>query len=78
MHDPTENVRREMQSEINANAVERTALEEKHGRVWDTGELQTDFTVIGFAAPFVEVIRKEDGETVFLCFQHGPRLYWVA
>ena len=76
MSDSTENVRREMQSEINANAVERTALEEKHGQVWDPSEIRQDFDVIGFAAPFMVVSRKVDGQKGSLLFQHGPRFYW--
>ena len=76
MSDSTENVRREMQSEINANAAERAALEEKHGQVWDTGQLQTVFNIVGFSAPFVVAIRKEDGKPGSLCFQHRPRFYW--
>ena len=33
MSDPAENIRREMVAAINSNATERTALEERHGKV---------------------------------------------
>jgi hypothetical protein len=46
---------------------------------WDTLELQHDFDVIGFQAPFVAVRRKSDGVKGSLQFTHAPRLYfgWV-
>ena len=40
---------------------DREELEEQHGQVWNTKELQQDFTVQGFASPCVVVIRKSDG-----------------
>tara|TARA_R100000808_G_C2153561_1_gene163872 strand:- start:5078 stop:5296 length:219 start_codon:yes stop_codon:yes gene_type:complete len=46
------------------------------GRVWDTKELQEDFEVRQFAAPFVVVKRKSDGVIGSLEFQHQPRLYF--
>lgn len=74
MSDPTEDIRRTMTVEINANPGSRQLLEQQHGQVWDTQELQQDFTVLGFMAPFVIVSRK-DGVKGSLCFQHSPRLY---
>jgi hypothetical protein len=77
MNDPTENVRREMVAEINSEATERAALEAKHGgQVWNTSELQADFSVLGFMAPFVVVTRKSDGQKWSLTFQHSPRYYF--
>ena len=76
MTDPTEPVRRIMVEQINNNATEREALEAKHGQVWDTAELQRDFEVQGFMAPFVVVRRKSDGKVGSLTFQHMPRYYW--
>lgn len=76
MHDDTEQVRREMVAEINSNAGERAELEARHGQVWDTAELQRDFDVIGFMAPFVVAIRKSDGTKGSLEFQHQPRFYF--
>jgi hypothetical protein len=47
---------------------------------WTTAELQEDFEVIGFLAPFVAVKRKADGVRGLLEFTHAPRLYfnWEA
>ncbi len=54
---------------------ERTALEQKFGQVWNTEELQDDYTVRQFAAPLVVVKRKSDGVIGSLEFQHTPRFY---
>ena len=54
----------------------RTALEAQFGQVWDTAELQRDYTVEGFAAPFVVVERKADGARGSLEFTHMPRFYF--
>lgn len=43
---------------------------------WNTQELQRDFDVIGFAAPFVVVRRKSDGVKGSLEFTHSPRIYF--
>lgn len=45
-------------------------------RVWDTKELQEDFEVRQFAAPYVVVKRKSDGAIGSLEFQHQPRFYF--
>lgn len=47
---------------------------------WNTQELQEDFEVIGFLAPFVVVKRKADGVRGTLMFTHAPRVYsnWEA
>ena len=74
--DRTEDIRRAMVAEINVVPGSREDLESKHGQVWDTGELTVDFTVEGFMAPFVIVVRKNDGATGVLMFQHQPRFYW--
>ena len=76
MTDPTESIRREMLAEINAAPGSREFLEAKHGRVWDTGQLQADFDVIGFGAPLVVVRRKCDGVKGSLMFQGTPRFYF--
>lgn len=73
---PTENVRRKMVEEINRNPDERKSLEEKHGKVWDTKEVQEDFRVISFLAPFVQVIEKLTGKGGTLLFQDSPRYYF--
>lgn len=76
MTDPTEGIRRDMVKAINAEPGSREALEAEHGQVWDTTELQADFSVEGFGAPFVVVTRKADGARGSLKFQHRPRFYF--
>ena len=72
----TENARRELVRELNAEPKWREALEAQHGQVWDVDELRRDFEVIGFLAPFVAVRRKSDGALGSLMFQHMPRFYF--
>lgn len=55
---------------------ERKKLESEYGQVWDTRQIQNDFSVKSFMAPFVIVKRKSDGATGTLKFQHSPRLYY--
>ena len=76
MHDPTESTRRQMMTEINANPGSRESLETKHGLVWDTTELQEDYEVLAFMAPFVIVMRKADRVKGSLAFQATPRFYY--
>jgi len=76
MNDPSENTRRQMVAEINAEPGRREYLEAQHGQVWDTTELQQDFSVLGFGSPPVVVARKSDGVKGSLYFQHNPRLYY--
>ena len=76
MIDPTENIRKEMVDVINSDPNERAALEAKYGQVWDTQELQKDFEVKGFMAPFISVSRKSDGARGTMMFQHSPRYYF--
>lgn len=74
--DETEAPRRQLLAEINADPTGRAALEAKHGKVWDTDQLSEDFTVIGFMAPVVAVIRKSDHQKGSLYFQANPRFYF--
>jgi hypothetical protein len=76
MQDETEDIRKELVSQINAVPGSREALELKHGQVWDTQELAKDFEVTGFMAPFVVVKRRSDGSVGSLMFQHSPRFYY--
>jgi hypothetical protein len=46
------------------------------GQTWDTTQLQDDFKVVGFSAPYVVVIRKSDSTKGILQFTHNPRIYW--
>jgi hypothetical protein len=77
MSDPTEATRRTMTAEINSKQAERERLEAEHGQVWNTSEMQKDFTAIGFMAPFIVVKRKSDGVKGSLMFQHDPRFYFA-
>lgn len=74
--DPTEQIRKDLCEKINNDPGEREAIEEQYGQVWDTQQLQEDFKVLGFMAPFVTVIRKSDGVRGALAFQHMPRYYF--
>ena len=81
-HDPTESIRRSEVARINTAVessdedAERTRLEAEYGQVWDTKQLQEDFAVTGFGAPYVIVTRKTDSVVGTLEFQHGPRYYF--
>lgn len=46
------------------------------GPLWDTEEMQRDFEPLGFAAPFIVVRRREDGQRGTLTFTHSPRVYF--
>ena len=76
MIDETEDIRKQMLVEINAQPGSREYLEAKYGQVWSTDELSRDFEVIGFAAPLVVVRRKSDGVRGSLMFQATPRFYF--
>lgn len=74
--DETEPYRHSRVAELNAEAEERSATEEKHGQVWNTVELSDEFDMLGFSAPFVVVVRKSDNQKGSLEFQHSPRYYF--
>lgn len=76
MSDVTESIRREMVKEINHEPGSREDLEQKHGQVWDTQEMQDEFEPLGFMAPLIIVRRRSDGTKGSLKFQHSPRLYF--
>jgi len=82
MSDKTESFRRAEVARINTAVessdedTERARLEAKHGKVWDTKELQQDFEVHGFGAPYVSVKRRSDRQLGSLEFQHSPRFYF--
>ena len=44
-------------------------------KIWTTTELQRDFNVISFMAPYVQVCRKVDGIKGTLEFSNHPRVY---
>lgn len=63
-------------------AAQNTALArvvEANGQVWDTTDLQVEFDVRGFQAPYVVVLKRSTGEKGSLQFTHRPRFYfdWV-
>ena len=76
MSDATESIRREMVKEINHEPGSREDLEQKHGQVWNTQEMQQEFEALGFLAPLIVVRRRSDGTKGSLKFQHSPRLYF--
>lgn len=53
-----------------------TTSDRPTGQTWDTTQLQEDFEVLAFLAPFVTVRRKSDGVTGSLEFSHSPRVYF--
>lgn len=71
--DPTENIRREMVPQMPAELAARVAAGEQ---VWDTKQLQAEFEVISFMAPFVMVRRRADQVKGTLMFAHQPRYYF--
>ena len=68
MTDPTEQARRAMV----AAGQPAADLAADDGRRWTTAEMQADFEVIGFAAPFVVIKRRSDGQLGSLEFTHSP------
>ena len=80
--DETEQARREM---INAGqpGADLTEAQVEHQETWTTQELQRDFEVIGFMAPYTVAMRKSDGAPGSLMFatgSDGNRYYfgWAA
>ena len=74
--DPTETLRAELQQDLNDQPLTREQLEQQHGTVYSTTELQEAFVVRSFLAPFVLVERLADGRAGTLMFQHHPRFYF--
>jgi hypothetical protein len=51
--------------------------QQPEGQTWDKEQLQQDFEVLGFLAPYVVVRRKSDGQKGSLEFRHSsPRIYF--
>jgi hypothetical protein len=46
------------------------------GPTWSTAQLQDEYEVLRFAAPFVVVRRRADGVRGSLEFTHAPRVYF--
>ena len=70
--DPTAQARRDMI----ASRQPATDLAADEGQKWTTAELQREFEVICFAAPFVVVRRRSDGQLGTLEFVREPRVYF--
>ena len=68
--DPTEAIQRVQQLLVNEGAIP------PDGQTWTTEEMQADFEVRGFLAPYVVVRRKADNKVGSLMFRHSPRLYF--
>ena len=71
-----EDLRRRRAFELNRRAVSREELQAHYGQVWAPEELAKDFEVVGFAAPYVVVRRKQGRIMGSLEFQHHPRFYF--
>lgn len=83
MTDQTETIRKVMIGLINngysEDEAERKAqLISQYGEdnVWDTGELETQFVVESFLAPFCMVRRRSDNKVGTVNFTHSPRFYF--
>lgn len=72
MTDPTEATRREMLT----TGQPAADLATDTGRTWTTAEMQEEFEVEGFLAPFVVVRRRSDGVRGTLEFTSSPRTYF--
>jgi len=49
---------------------------EEVGECWTTDEVQDEFEILGFMAPFVTVERRKTKEKGTLAFVHRPRVYY--
>lgn len=59
-----------------ADKTAKSELEGWEGQTWTTEQLRAEFEVVGFAAPFVGVIRKSDNKRGTVEFRHHPRIYF--
>jgi len=75
-HAEAEKIRLAHLVEINAEPGSREALEAKHGKVYNTQELQEEFVVEGFLAPYIVCTRQSDAVRGTMQFQHNPRYYF--
>jgi hypothetical protein len=60
----------------NDRPKETTMSDQQVQQTWTTEELQRDFEVHGFSAPYVVVTRKSDWVKGSLEFTHSPRVYF--
>ena len=73
MTDPTEDIRKQMLAEINADPGSRSTWKPSTASLGHR-QLSEDFEVIGLQAPLVVVRRKSDGQKGSLMFQATPVL----
>ena len=68
----------ERKAMIEAGGPQQDLVEEMlvDGPTWTTSEMTAEFEVLGFAAPFVVVRRRDTGERGSLEFVHSPRVYF--
>ncbi len=71
MNDPTEALRRTM-IETDQPARDLAQADQR----WNTEEVQRDFIIRSFLAPFVFVTRRSDGVKGSMEFTHSPRFYF--
>lgn len=69
----TDAIRREM---VETGQPQADLAADKDRR-WTTAEMTDEFEVLGFAAPFVVVRRRSDGQKGSLEFTHAPRVYFA-
>ena len=69
----TETIRRLQQAVVNQTPTDQLPIKD---RTWTTQELQEEFDVIGFAAPYVVVSSKTTGKRGTMMFKHSPRIYF--
>lgn len=55
---------------------QRTEIETQVGPIVDTAELQQQYSVHSFLAPYVSVTRKADNVRGTMLFEHSPRFYY--
>jgi len=59
-----------------SEAIDRKALEARHGKVWSAEELEQEFVVTAFIGPTVVVRRKADDVVGTLEFTRRPHLFF--
>ena len=59
-----------------SEAIDRKALEARHGKVWSAEELERDFIVTAFIGPHVVVRRIADAVVGTLEYTRRPLLFY--
>ena len=59
-----------------SEAIDRKALEARHGKVWSAEELEQEFVVTAFIGSTVVVRRKADDVVGTLEFTRRPHLFY--